>query len=158
MIEGHNIQEELLLMNDDFPDHFIEKAHPQDYIPISHPSPIEYIYHKKQYHNRIIVRISWKISIGSYVPISFVVDTGAPNGFYLSPRAFECLQPRICTDDMDNQYVSIHNNRGQHKNIMVCSTPYNHSPANIIGLKVLIFLGLEINQDTMRFPWILESL
>lgn len=35
MIEGHNLDEELLLMNDDFPDYFIEKAHPNDYISLA---------------------------------------------------------------------------------------------------------------------------
>lgn len=155
MIEGHNLDEELLLMNDDFPDYFIEKAHPNDYISLSHPLPVQYIYHKKQYHNRLIVRITWQISQTSYIPISFVIDTGVPNGFYLSTKAFQCLEQRIRTDDMDNQYVIIGNTKNQSKKLMVSPTPYNHSPANIIGLKTLMFLGLELHEeDTMRLPWI----
>jgi hypothetical protein len=159
MIEGHNIDDELLLMNDDFPDYFIEKAHPTDYISVSQPISIEYIYHKKQFHNRLIVRISWQISPHSYVPMSFVIDTGAPNGFYLSPKAFKCLQQRIHTDEMDNQYVIIQNTKEHTKKLMVCPTPSNHCPANIIGLKTLMFLGLELNEDEkVSFPWIPVSL
>lgn len=159
MIEGHNIDEELLLMNDDFPDYFIEKAHPTDYISLDHPIPIEYIYHKKQYHNRLIVRISWQISGCLYIPMSFVIDTGAPNGFYLSAKAFQCLGKRIHTDDMDNQYIILHNTKKQTKKLMVSPTPYNHSPANIIGLKTLMFLGLELHEDeTVCLPWTPKSL
>lgn len=158
MIEGHNIEEELLLMNDDFPDYFIDKAHPSDYISFQHPTPIEFIYHKKQYHNRIIARVSWLVGC-SFVPMSFVIDTGAPNGFYLSHKAFQHLQPRIQIDDMDNQYVCIKNSKNQTKNIMVCPTPYNHSPANIIGLKILMFLGMEIHTDeTICLPLIPDYL
>ena len=114
---------------------FFESKH-----KINQPIPKEYIYHRKQYHNRLILRISWKIG-ESYVSISFVLDTGAPNGFYLCDQARKCLLPRIQTDDLDNDYVTVANTGNISKKIVVSPTHCNYTPANIMGLKALMFFG-----------------
>jgi hypothetical protein len=155
MIEGHVIEEELLLMNEDFPEYFINRAHPSDYLLTNNPVITEFIFHRKQYHNRLIIRISWKVG-DLYVPISFVLDTGAPNGFYLSEQARKCLLPRIEMDDLDNEYIVIKNTENKSKKIIVSPVPSNHAPANIMGLKALMFFGLVLREDSISFLYLPE--
>jgi len=78
--------EELLLHDSDFPEHFKEMTHPDDYKEIPYPLPLQTIFHRKAYHSRLILRISWKVGEGRFVPMSFVCDTGAPGFFYLCEK------------------------------------------------------------------------
>ncbi len=76
--------------------------------------------------------------------MSFVCDTGAPMGFYLSTMARNTLlhAGRIHEDETGNEYVHISESKAA-----VEPTPHGHAPGNIIGLRVLTKLGLCLNSD-----------
>ena len=76
--------------------------------------------------------------------MSFVCDTGAPMGFYLSSMARNKLinSDRIQEDETGNEYVMLNGGIGK---AAVESTP--DGPANIIGLRVLMKLELAVNRD-----------
>jgi hypothetical protein len=136
---------ELLLQDADFPDNFENMQHPDDYKPVSTPF-IEYIPHFSGHHNRLIVRLCWRTTKQKYIPMSFVCDTGAPMGLYLSEKALYILKHcgRVVEDETGNEYTTIHN-VGR---AAVEQTPPGHAPANLIGLRVLVKLGLSLNRDT----------
>lgn len=123
----------------DFPDHYEHMAHPDDYKNVEQPFTT-YIP-----HFRLIVRACWKISDKQYLPMSFVCDTGAPMGFYLSALARNKLKSynRIKEDETGNEYVVLQD-IGK---AAVEPTPNGHAPANIVGLRVLTKLGLCLYPD-----------
>ena len=81
---------ELLLQNADFPDHYVDMQHPDDYSAVDQPF-VEYITNSYAHHYRLIVRICWKLGEQKYLPMSFVCDTGAPTALYLSDKAYRML-------------------------------------------------------------------
>jgi len=140
-----DVSKRLAIFFADFPDYYENMAHPNDYEKNQEPVNISYISHHKLYHNRLILRISWKTSRGGYVPMSFVCDTGAPMHFYLSDAALECLKEaeRIKEDDLEVPFVMVFGKRAT-----VQETPPGHRPGNIMGLLMLKRLGLVVKQDS----------
>lgn len=138
-------REELLLQEADFPDNYKHMAHPDDYAKINSPL-VEFISHFSGRHNRLIVRMCWLSEKKSeYIPMSFVCDTGAPMGFYLSDLAYRKLKEikRLKEDETGNEYVVI-KDMGK---IAVEPTPQGHKPANIMGLRVLTKMQLRLHAD-----------
>ncbi len=135
---------DLLLQNADFPDNFINMQHHDDYKIVSEPF-VEYISHFVGHHNRLIVRACWKVGSDAYVPVSFVCDTGAPMGLYLSDKASNTLRSfdRIIEDEAGNEYADVH----RAGKTAVQPTPPGHAPANIMGLRLLVKLSLELKED-----------
>ncbi len=138
----------------DFPENFIDMAHPQDYLALDYPIPPEFIYHKNGQYSRLILRISWNIN-NTYVPMSFVCDTSAPLHFYLSEKSMEVLEKggRIKPSVFDVNCV--HMQYGGLNNCSIVAavkpTPQNFRPANLIGLAVLSKLGLRVDKDRFSF-------
>lgn len=138
-------KEELLLQEADFPDNYKQMAHLHDYEPLSNPF-VNYISHFSGRHNRLIVRMCWLHEReNKYMPMSFVCDTGAPMGFYLSGIAYRKLREikRLKEDETGNEYVVIEN-MGK---IAVEPTPQGHKPANIMGLRILTKMQLRLCTD-----------
>jgi len=128
-------------------------AHPDDYKEIDTFEP-QFIYHLHVgKHNRLIARIAWKLPGGKVVPMSFVCDTGAPSHFYLSKKALDVLQKHrlIKEYDRETQYVKVQANKHNIFNANIEETPYIHRSANIIGLKVLKKLHLNLADNTFSF-------
>ena len=136
---------DLLLHDADFPSNYVHMAHPHDYKSVEQPFTT-YIPHFSGHHNSLIVRACWKNHDTSYIPMSFVCDTGAPMGFYLCAMARNKLinSSRIKEDETGNEYVMLNGGIGK---AAVESTPDGHAPANIIGLRVLMKLELAVNRD-----------
>lgn len=67
----------------DFPEHYLNMKHPQDYEIMDSAIQPESIVHMNGIHARLILRISWR-SGAKYVPMSFIVVSGAPFPFYFS--------------------------------------------------------------------------
>lgn len=106
MIENNTL-EELLLHDEDFPEGYKNMAHPSDYKEVKTFNP-EFIYHSYfGRHNRLILRVAWKVSESVMIPMSFVCDTGAPSHLYLSKKAFSVLNKYnlILEDDKEAKYV-----------------------------------------------------
>ena len=142
---------DLLLHNADYPSNFINMQHPQDYISAEEPVS-ECIYHTNDGHARMIARISWRKSDNEFIPMSFIIDTGAPTGLYLSPQARAVLDSinRIKVDDLNGiTYVSI-SNIGL---AVVEHIPAQHVPGNIMGLRLLRRIGLIFDHQTGNFSF-----
>ncbi len=124
-------------------------AHPDDYKVTDAFDP-QFICHS---HHKLIARVAWKIPNGAFLPMSFVCDTKAPSHLYLSKDALDALEKHqlILTDDRENQYVKIHFNKTKTFNANVEETPYIHKNSNIMGLKALKRLHLNLKDDSFSF-------
>lgn len=122
--------------------------HTGNYEIVSEPF-IEYIPHLSGHNNCLIVRVCWKMSDTEFVPMSFVCITGAPLGLYLSTRAAKLLRSikRLVEDETGNEYVDV---CGVGK-VSAVPTPPGHGPLNILGLRALMSLGLNVDSGTFRF-------
>jgi hypothetical protein len=88
-----------------YPEYFVNKCHPDDY-KLSDQPVFETIYHNKLHHNRLLVRLSFMVEGGSFLPLTFVCDTGAPSSIYLSEKARLLLNTRInINDDLEIEFI-----------------------------------------------------
>ena len=138
--------ETLALQEADFPSYFVKMHHPDDYIPINYPIEIEKIYHKRPDHNRLILRISVKISTSTFIPVCFICDTGAPNFVYINSITRRLIDSRILEDDAGTEYIYINNNK-----MVLKSSSSHHPDVNIIGLKGLDKFGLFVKNGEFDF-------
>lgn len=152
MISDEDDTISVMLQNADFPDNYINMEHPEDFIPIDHPVT-ELIFHKRKFHNRLILRISFKIDENTFVPISFVCDTGAPSFLYLAEKTKHVLMCRISEDDLQNSIINIHG-----KQMLVSDPPQNHKNVNIMGLRALEYFELYLKQGLFEFSNLYEYL
>jgi hypothetical protein len=136
----------LMLYEADFPDYFIDKHHPDDYIMSTTPI-MELIYHNEPDHNRLLLRISIKINNNMYIPATFVCDTGACVGIYTNSLLHRLISNRII-NDTDSGIKYIKTSVGK---INTKFTPPPHQDCNIIGLKALCKFGLELNDGGFSF-------
>ena len=147
MIDPH---EDLLLTDADFPSSFKHFAHPDDYTIVPEPIVPVCIFHSYLGgHNRLIYRTSVCVSPGKYFTLSFICDTGAPKSIYLSRRAVELFRQAGLVqkdDDTDVSWVTI-----ARRKTPIDLTPNNHTPANILGLRVLCKLGLQLDENSFSF-------
>jgi len=117
----------LTLKDKDFPSNFINFIHPEDY-KIFHQPFNEIIYHRKKFHNRLFLRICFKLDNQTFTPITFILDTGSPMYFYLCPKAKEFLNDIIRKDEFDTEYIVLPDS----KKFTVDDTPHVHENVNII--------------------------
>ena len=143
--------QQLLLIADDFPWRQ-QTDNPSDYIKCSTPITPEFIFHHvRGKNNRLWMRASWKLADDEFVPMSFLLDTGAPKHFYLSERAMRTLEDAglaIEDTDTDIQFVYAFGRK-----CPVELTPSAHAPANILGLKMLKRLGLQLFDEEPHFSF-----
>jgi hypothetical protein len=147
--ENHVTQGDLLLQDADFPDNYVHMAHPDDYKLLDDPLPIACMLHQHIGHWRLILRVSFRLTNGKYLPMSFVCDTGAPYDFYFADLAMQNLTTggRLKEDDIGNAYLD--NIVG--RKAAVRETPYTHKPANILGLKMMLKLGCTLTETGFGF-------
>lgn len=139
---------ELLLQEADFPDYFINMAHPDDLKPLDTPLEPEFIEHDGIFgHHRLLFRVSFKMNDGTFVPFTFVIDTGAPFHFYLEESTSKTLHRggRILSADVSDYMDVVGTKAAVHE------TPSTYPPANIIGLKMLRILGFTYDKDGHGF-------
>lgn len=136
----------LILKPSEFPSYYVDFLHPEDY-KITNTPFIEKIFHKKKYHNRLLIRICFKIDINTYLPVTFVIDTGFPMNLYLCPKTRENIEHLIKTDEFDTEYITVFGT----KNLTVDETPHVHHNVNIIGLIALNYLGFVLADGEFGF-------
>ncbi len=136
----------IMLQDADFPDYFIHKAHPNDYKVIKNALPVELIYHHRPHHNQLLMRISFKINFLSYIPCTFICDTGAPMFIYINETMRKLIINRIELDAAENEVIVING-----KTMTLGSSPSNHPDVNIIGLRALSYFGLILDSDDFEF-------
>ena len=135
----------VMLQVADFPDYFINQQHPDDYI-ITSNYICELIYHRLIDHNKLILRISFKIAEGMFFPVTFICDTGAPGFIYINSITRRLLSRRIQEDMLENNFIKI-----DEKFFQVKPSPSNHPDTNILGLRMLSHLGITIDYDNFSF-------
>jgi len=137
----------MMLHELDFPSTFTKKSHKDDYKIINYPIK-ELIYHRKNFHNRIFVRISIFLRNDVFVPVTFICDTGAPMFLYITELTRSLISERIEVDESENDFINIFGE----KKMMVNSSPPLHSDTNVIGLRALSYFGLHLTgNDNFEF-------
>jgi hypothetical protein len=136
-------EDKLLLSDRDFPEHFVNMAHPEDLKIHDAPIQRELFYHERQYHFRVLLRISIKLFNGKFTTVSFVCNTGAPMSLYLGDSTLEFLKSQGVVKDVETGYVM----KIFGRNYSVQESPPGHNPANIIGLTLLRRLKLQVDLD-----------
>ena len=147
----------VLLHDEDFPANYVHHQHPDDFKPLTEPLPVSVFYHENGKNRRLHMRVSFRVSDTLFLPMSFVLDTGAAMHFYLS-RAARTLLKRcdlVVMDESDVERLTIHYKL---KDGTTCrfGAPIevisdNNDPANIIGLSTLMRLGLQLSQNGISF-------
>lgn len=144
------VEEQVVLCPQDFPVDYVNGQHPEDYLITDLPiTPQCICHHIRGQHNRLWLRVSWQLSSRKFTTMSFLLDTGAPKHFYLCDKALKVVEQDGQAeeeDDMDLQYVKLFGRK-----CPVESMQEAHTPANIIGLKLLKRLGLELFEDEPHF-------
>lgn len=82
---GVATEEIVALQPADYPDDYVDCAHPTDYKLL--PEPVtEHINHQQFLHSCLHIRLSFKVRDTFYLPMTFVIDTGAPRSMYLCKK------------------------------------------------------------------------
>lgn len=145
--EGNNLlieEETIMLYEADFPDYYIDKHHPEDYKIVKEPF-VQFIYHDRVGHNRLLLRITTKIEKDMYVPATFICDTGACVGIYTNSLLERLIKNRIIIDEGSG--ISYINTEVGKLN----TTASQHQDCNIIGLRALCKFGLVLSPDSFDF-------
>lgn len=139
---------DLLLQEYDFPENYVNMAHPNDGTVTSTPMTPEFIRHSRRGHFRMLVRISLRLGDDRFVPYTFVCDTGFPIHIYLSEPAMSVLEAagRIETDELGSLFITV---AGRKSAIRV--TPHTHQPGNILGMLMLERFGLQMREGSFTF-------
>ncbi len=131
------------LLPEDFPWQK-QEPHPDDYSISSSPIEPQLVYHQyRGRHNRLWLRLSWRLAAEKFAAMSFILDTGAPRHLYLSNKALQVLEEAQLTcvsDDLDIAYVYVLGRK-----CLVEAAPQAQQPANIIGLEMLKRLGVQLH-------------
>jgi len=135
----------LMLGEKDFPANYVDFIHPDDYKILAEPT-FEKIFHRRKFHNRLLIRISFKVD-DRYIPITFIIDTGFPMFFYLCPKAKEIFETRIEMDEFQTEFIKLPDG----KRFTVDETPHIHHNVNIIGLMALNYFGFSLIDGEFEF-------
>ena len=132
----------------DYPAHYVNKQHPEDYLEASTPIRPEFLVHQKYDNHKLILRVSWKAG-SVYIPMSFILDKTIPYQFYMSTKAFDTLERYglFSLDDLGTYLIVVNFGECEKKPAVfrVEFTPEQYEPGNFIGLRSLMRLGLKLN-------------
>eukprot|EP00667_Euglena_gracilis_P024136 EG_transcript_27576 len=151
MLEDTLYEGELLLQDADFPPNYINFAHPDDYTIQPQAIQQEHIYlHRHPAHKRLLLRVSLKLRQNEFVPMTFVIDTGAPQPLWLGRFARRLLRDKGFLKKNGNEelILLVH---GEQR--VVYKTPRGHLPANMMGLPLLFDLGLRLSPFPRSFTF-----
>lgn len=112
----------------DFPSIFINKAHPEDFIPSKRR-----VCQKFTYRERNFLRIPF-VKDGQYIPMTFICDKKRPYGLYLGEKARKCVQHAVKYDSLGFEYIEYRSTKQGKNRIMIEDS--NQPEVNFIGLKI----------------------
>ncbi|KAJ7461465.1 hypothetical protein FB451DRAFT_1371204 [Mycena latifolia] len=139
------------LTSNDFPEGWEAGQHPDDYKILSAPLKPE-LFIKDG--GRMWYRISIKISDAQYMPMSFLVVSGAPDALYLSSNTMEVLVKHKRVQGLDSCRASMRLKNGLV--IPVSEIPETHKPINLLGYWLIQKFGLDLNEERCRWAEELE--
>ena len=133
--------ETIMIDNRDFPCNFFNGRHPEDLKVLEKPIEPEFILN--EINLRLILRNSFEVNNG-YLPMSFLIDTGAVGCLYFSEEAMKAMIGNNLIIRAREEIVRVRfgPNNGKIMKAAVQTTPKTFEPANIMGLKMLLKLGL----------------
>ena len=81
-------EEQLLLCPQDFPDNYTKDyCHPEDYKVFEHAVEKQLMFnHRQGKFNRLLLRACWRTAHEKYIPMTFVLDTGACGFLFALPE------------------------------------------------------------------------
>ncbi|KAJ6453494.1 hypothetical protein C8R47DRAFT_1168160 [Mycena vitilis] len=125
------------LSSADYPEGWEYGHHPDDFKLLATPLKPEWLTFESSNPNQypLFHRVSFKIGKGQYLPMSFVVHSGAPRSLYLSDKAFKILDKHKRID----LGFRMHLENGP--SFQLSDTPRNRQPFNIIGMSLIAELG-----------------
>lgn len=85
-------------------DSLLRYSHCDDYEPMEYPLPVEYRVVHAGPMCKHILRVSWKGEGGSYIPMTFVLDTAAVADIVLSEKALEVLLQNNIINECESVY------------------------------------------------------
>jgi hypothetical protein len=110
---------------------------------------------------RYMFRMCWRCHNYGYMPITFLVDTGAMESLYLCKEAIDTLRLlKVLTQDDDSKHMFVTLcRRGdgtcerpeQAYRVRCYPTPKAYEPANIVGLRFVQRFGFVVDGDSFRF-------
>lgn len=140
-MDSDDIVESFMILSDlDYPGYYNGRMHPNDGKSCSSPEKPELLYHAKTYHNRLLLRIPFKLSDNEFVTFTFICNTGFPGFFYLSDKVHNVISRRIISNKGGNNYIDINGEL-----LSVFEVPSNYGDSNILGLEMLSMLGLRVH-------------
>ena len=85
--------------------------------------------------------------------MSFIVDTGAPWPFYFSDLALRILRAHrlLLEDDDGNNFVRVPMASGEIYKASFMDTPDHFKPANLIGLRFILRVGMAVSSEGFSF-------
>ena len=87
--------------------------------------------------------------------MSFILDTGAMSDVFLSKEGLAALDKYKLSrrDGRDNRFARLRfgKKNDQQMKCLIEKTPEYFEPANLIGLKLLLRLGLHLNKPSFEF-------
>lgn len=117
-----------LLKTTDFPPHYENFIHPEDFKP--YDTKVE---EKFSYRGNLFIRLSFNIN-GKFFPITFVCDRKRPKGIYLTSYTRRILDPCINTTDFGFDCAHFKTKDGKSCHILVDET--NQPQVNFFGIKL----------------------
>ena len=142
----------------DFPIHFVDGRHPQDYQLLDTPITPECLV-ETVLKTRFILRVSWRVGnkITAYVPMSFILETRLPSDFYFSDSAYKVLAEngRIKYNAGD-LYETCSVNEGQENSVVLMAalpSPEGLENVNFMGAHALMKFGLNLGEPQGGFSF-----
>ena len=142
----------------DFPFRFVDGHHPEDYQYFDQPIKPEFIV-KRSNFQRLILRVSWKVEkkTTAYIPMSFILETRLPAGFYFSDLAYELLSEnnRIKYSEEHQCETCLVNLEAKESGILLAAhlSPERLESVNFIGANGLMKFGLILGEPQGGFSF-----
>lgn len=77
-----------MFSQDDFPKNFVDMQHPKDlHLSSNETKQQVYLYKSGRQESKLLLRVSFPVN-SQFVPVTFVVDTGAPSTIYLGEKVW----------------------------------------------------------------------
>jgi hypothetical protein len=98
---------EVLLTSLDFPNYFVDMAHPEDYVVSERRMDPYLIENIVPHHHILLLRVSLEARPGTFAVMTFVLDTGASSAVYFGRCAMQLTHEvgRLREDDLGVVYL-----------------------------------------------------
>lgn len=113
------------------------------------PLPVQQFIVKEDNCFHYFIKISWRCGDGKYLPLTFLVDTGAVADFLITQNTMDILEAHgVLGGTKKDRTVEIVHETLETPYIAECRlAPKSMSNVNLIGLKFILKFGFELIDD-----------